>query len=601
METANSTFSVVFSHFGVESGENGRDAPVVPQVTVVRDVAGVTKVLVSRVVLRRWLLPTTTVFTRVLVVPNWCDLRPVAKCKCGWLLPELKFGLRGNEMRTEALIRTRVFVLTVAIRGLAMSILTATISAQTQPPAPIVTKQEMLGLVSTPIDSATDSKPDALVISAKLDIEDVKLDVENTKLDAPTVSSEVGAEDVAWGDDLTTPFTLSENSPLSSHKAPGRLADRPLVEIPLSEATLWDVIDDESDDDSEKNEVTVFEEDAEESVGKESPEVDGELEVNTASELIPVTDNLSCDRYDGSYYCNRFRIFVEGLYLRPGNADVTYAVERAGNELVLGSPTGQVGRVAPNFELGSRIGLEAVACHGGIVRASYSRLDSHTEDQIMAVGTGNVLQSPVTHPSGGNAFDVDSLFASASYDVDFDLVDVDYRYPFLQTGCGGIDFVAGTRYAHLEQEFASEQIITLPFGESSVETDIDFDGLGVRLGFEGRWSSGKNLHFYGRGIANFVGGEFKADYTMTSQIGSEETIRSSVEDYRVMAILDAEAGVGFTCRGGKLRLLAGYQVSGWFDAITTSEFIAGVHQHSFDNMGDELTFSGLVLRAELRY
>lgn len=90
-------------------------------------------------------------------------------------------------------------------------------------------------------------------------------------------------------------------------------------------------------------------------------------------------------------------------------------------------------------------------------------------------------------------------------------------------------------------------------------------------------------------------------YTQTSQFGGAAIIASSIEDYRVMAILDAEAGVGFSCKGGKLRLMAGYQVSSWFDTITTSEFIAGAQQSNFDNLGDVSTFSGLVLRAEARF
>ena len=309
-----------------------------------------------------------------------------------------------------------------------------------------------------------------------------------------------------------------------------------------------------------------------------------------------------CTTCPGTCCCcppKRIGVFADALYLRLGNADLTYAVEQTGCDPLLSSPTGQVGRVAPDFELGYRIGFEAATCNGGVIRATYSMLENNTEDRIFATGT-NVLHSQVTHPSAGDCA-LNSQLAFARYDIDFDLVDIDYRYRCLHCGCGGIDFVAGVRYARLQQEFFSQQIIALPSGQTNVETDIDFDGLGVRLGFDGNWSNGKKLHFYGRGTGNFVGGEFKADYTQTSQFGGTAIIASSIEDYRVMAILDAEAGVGFSCRGGKLRLMAGYQVSGWFDTLTTSQFIAGVQQQSFDDLGDVLTFSGLVLRAETRF
>ena len=47
--------------------------------------------------------------------------------------------------------------------------------------------------------------------------------------------------------------------------------------------------------------------------------------------------------------------------------------------------------------------------------------------------------------------------------------------------------------------------------------------------------------------------------------------------------------------------MAGCQVSGWFDTLTTSQFIAGVQQQSFDELDGILIFSGVVVRAEARF
>ena len=82
-----------------------------------------------------------------------------------------------------------------------------------------------------------------------------------------------------------------------------------------------------------------------------------------------------CTTCPGTCCCcppKRIGVFADALYLRLGNADLTYAVEQTGCDPLLSSPTGQVGRVAPDFELGYRIGFEAATCNGGVIRATYS-------------------------------------------------------------------------------------------------------------------------------------------------------------------------------------------------------------------------------------
>ena len=46
---------------------------------------------------------------------------------------------------------------------------------------------------------------------------------------------------------------------------------------------------------------------------------------------------------------------------------------------------------------------------------------------------------------------------------------------------------------------------------------------------------------------------------------------------------------------------AGYYVGGWFNTVTTPNFISAIHHDDFSGMGDTLTFSGLALRGEVRF
>ena len=69
----------------------------------------------------------------------------------------------------------------------------------------------------------------------------------------------------------------------------------------------------------------------------------------------------------------------------------------------------------------------------------------------------------------------------------------------------------------------------------------------------------------------------------------------------MVAILDAELGLGWESTCGRVRVTGGYAVSGWFNTLTTGSYIEGVQAGSYNDLGETLTFDGLVTRLELRY
>jgi hypothetical protein len=214
----------------------------------------------------------------------------------------------------------------------------------------------------------------------------------------------------------------------------------------------------------------------------------------------------------------RFGVFAEALFLRPGGADVVYAIEQTGTDPLLSSPTGQVGSTSPDIATGARIGGSWLLRSGAEARATYTWLPSETTSSIVA-RTGTVLASQVTHPSLPNV-GTNSLSASALQNIDQQLLDFDYTAR-LCSGCDTeVRYLAGVRFARLEQRFTAQQLTGVATGLSTVSTDIKFDGFGVRLGLEGeRRNSCNGLLIYGRGVTNFLGGEFNAAYGQVNQFG----------------------------------------------------------------------------------
>jgi hypothetical protein len=69
----------------------------------------------------------------------------------------------------------------------------------------------------------------------------------------------------------------------------------------------------------------------------------------------------------------------------------------------------------------------------------------------------------------------------------------------------------------------------------------------------------------------------------------------------LVSILEGEVGAGWQSCCGRIRGSVGYQVAGWFNMVTTADFINAVQTSEFDGIGDKITFDGYTARLELRY
>lgn len=294
----------------------------------------------------------------------------------------------------------------------------------------------------------------------------------------------------------------------------------------------------------------------------------------------------------------RFGLFAEGLYLRPGGANVVYAIEQTGCDPT-STPTGQVGETSLDRDGGLRVGGSMFLRSGAELVATYTWLTNDTQSNVVAQ-TGTVLASQVTHPSLASC-GTNSLSASASQGIDQHLIDLDYRAPICFDCSTEVRYLAGIRYAQFDQGFSAQQMTGVATGLATVGTEVSFDGLGFRMGLEGlRSSPNSGLFVYGRGVANFLAGEFNARYSQVNQFGGAVPVRMNSEDYRIVSLLEAELGVGWQSRGGRWRLSTGYQVNAWFNALTAGDYIRGVRAGNIDDLRDTVTFDGLVAQVEWR-
>ncbi|NUQ03448.1 MAG: hypothetical protein HUU31_06155, partial [Anaerolineae bacterium] len=208
---------------------------------------------------------------------------------------------------------------------------------------------------------------------------------------------------------------------------------------------------------------------------------------------------------------------------------------------------------------------------GAGLQLSYFRFETDDADRLdLDPGAGNnVIRSLVTHPATLNqAFD--SLSASAAHSIQVDQVDLTGWMSF-GDGCAvSIHGLGGLRFGRLEQEFRSEfQIL----GRTTVDTNIDFEGVGPQLGVLSVVEVGGGLMAYGQGLASFLVGKSSGDYRQENEFQGV-LAETGFDKTRIVPVLELEMGLGW--QNEWLRATLGYTIISWRNLVTTNGFIQSV-------------------------
>jgi hypothetical protein len=291
------------------------------------------------------------------------------------------------------------------------------------------------------------------------------------------------------------------------------------------------------------------------------------------------------------WWAHRTGIFAEFLLLRPGSTDFIYAVEQTDPDPGVASPTGPVGIVAIPEQPGFRTGLTLASSDCSSLMLAYAHWEGDVLSSIDA-NFPNVLDSQVIHPSVATS-GAASLSATSYQRISFQTADIAYRHLWRASNTTALHWLTGVRYGNIEERSSTDQTIQVATGLTNVSTDIDFDGFGITGGLDfQRYHCRSGFSVYGRSMLSLLAGEWAADFSQTDQLGGG-VIANSIEDFRITPVGEAELGLRYTCLNGCLRLHGGLLITGWYDAMTTRSYIAGVRSGQFQDISETMTFSGL--------
>ncbi|MBM82646.1 MAG: hypothetical protein CMJ78_18950 [Planctomycetaceae bacterium] len=285
------------------------------------------------------------------------------------------------------------------------------------------------------------------------------------------------------------------------------------------------------------------------------------------------------------------------LYLHTTNIDLPYTTHVDGNTQAA-VPLAPTNSLDPDYDPGFRVGFSYALDYRSSITANYWFYESSATDNVNLPGGTGFLRPELVHPNTVNVF-ADRLAADARYDIDFQMVDVNYKSALWGGQDYFLNYALGFRYANLDQDF---DVVYTNNDALTVDTEIDFDGYGPRLGLEGERLLGRRgLLVYSKAHANFLVGEFTSNYLQRNATTDVTQAHAGFEDDRIVTQLEYEMGLGWQNRCGTFRVTAGYYIGAWFNSVTTPSFIRAVQASNFDNVDETLTFDGLTARAEVRW
>jgi hypothetical protein len=261
-------------------------------------------------------------------------------------------------------------------------------------------------------------------------------------------------------------------------------------------------------------------------------------------------------------------------------------------------PIGNTLVADPAYDPGFRVGGSYALSPRTSLGLTYTNYESRVNDSGRREGGNGFFRATLLHPNTVNVTD-DFLSVEAEYDIDFRFADAVLTHDLWRDCESRLTTIAGFRYAELDQNLRVAYSI---LGAATVDSDIDFEGFGPRLGLETERCLRHGFSVYGNAFVNVLPGSFDGSYVqrdLNDPLAPQAD--AGIEDDRIVTLLEGEIGLAYYPSCGWWRASVGYYVAGWFNVMTTTEFIQAVQADDFTDASDTLTFDGLAARLQFSF
>ena len=273
---------------------------------------------------------------------------------------------------------------------------------------------------------------------------------------------------------------------------------------------------------------------------------------------------------------------------------------RQANDFAIADPNvdgvveGPIQSLNPGFSSGFRIGADyRRACSNWDLEFAYTYFRAY---DALAVNSppGGQLWATQTRPGIIEIVDTATATTRFQHDI-FDLAlgrTVNFDPNF------SMRFQGGVRIAHIGQDFSA----FYDGGNASqtqVASGFDFVGAGLMIGGEAHWNIWRSFSLYGQSHLGMLLGATDSRLRETDSNGL--VINSDVSERASVAVPVLEMGLGVEWTRGRWNLRAGYEVSNWFQLISTPDFADDVTRGRLIRRQSNYSVDGLFFRIAYSY
>ena len=261
--------------------------------------------------------------------------------------------------------------------------------------------------------------------------------------------------------------------------------------------------------------------------------------------------------------------------------------------------------VDTGYEPGFRIGLGYLFNRGAEGFVQFSYLDTSASNAVTDPG-GSLELNPKLVPENDLDFDQDEEIdsASASYDVDYRVLDAGFAQ---NLGIGDqldLRLGAGLRYASIDDNLSANYVNGTEIVNTQMKNDIW--GIGPRATLDATWHIPNSGGF---SIFGILGGSIlygENDFSTVSrdlEPGDVDLVSFSNEERHIFPVMEASVGASYSGSVNAMNydLRLGYEFETWFDALSRADFVDDTTDQLLTREDTNLSLHGLFLNGNIRW
>ncbi len=257
--------------------------------------------------------------------------------------------------------------------------------------------------------------------------------------------------------------------------------------------------------------------------------------------------------------------------------------------------------VDTDYDTGGRLNLGYYFDEGLEGFFQYTSLDTSAKSSIGDPG-GDLELNPKLVPEEELNFDQDAEldFASASYDIDYDVIDAGFAQHISIGSQFDLRVGAGLRYSSIDDELSA---LYIDSSESIQVSQInDFTGVGPRLTVDLNWNI-PNSKF---SVTTMFGtsllyGENEFSYFSMDDDG--DAVSFDNDERRQLTVTEASIGLKYSDKLDDLlyTISLAYELETWNDALSTLTYVDGTTDQLFIREDTDLVLHGISLDAKVQW